>query len=77
MYRALLAAGVEKEYATELFSDALWKFYETWLVLLRFVARLRTRDPQKQMNFMLRMFLHYPYQSPRLCLAGPSWLLVF
>lgn len=64
IYRALLEEGVEKEYATEMVSDLMWKVYETWLVLPRSIARLLARDPQKQMDMMLRMFLRYPFSHP-------------
>lgn len=63
-YRAFLAAGIERDYATELFADLGWKIYETWLILPRFVARLVTRDAQKQMNLMLRLWLWYPFNPP-------------
>lgn len=64
MYRALKAADIEPEYATELFADMGWKIYEMWIVPTRFIARLLTRDPQKQMNLMIRMFLIYPFSRP-------------
>lgn len=64
MYRALLAEGVEKDYATELFTDVAWKVYEKWIVLPRFVARLLSRDPQKQTDVMVQMFLTYPFSRP-------------
>lgn len=63
-YRALLAESIEPEYATELFSDIGWKVYASWLSPLRFLARLRYRDPQKQMNFILRAFMRYPFSKP-------------
>lgn len=71
MYRAFLAAGVEKEYAIELFSDLGWKFYEKWVVPLRLIARLVARDPQKQMDTMLRIFLRYPFSRP-----GYDWKIL-
>lgn len=64
MHRALLAEGIEKDYATELFTDVAWKVYEKWMVLPRFIARRATDDPQVQMNLMLRMFLRYPFGRP-------------
>jgi len=63
-YRSFLEAGVEKEYATELISDVAWKVYLSWIPLLRFIARLFTRDPQEQMNFILRIFWRYPFSRP-------------
>lgn len=64
IYRALLEEGLEKEYATELVADCMWKIFETWGVLLRSIARFSARDPQKQMELMLRMFLRYPFSPP-------------
>lgn len=64
IYRALLAEGIEERYATELVADLAWKVYGRWIVLPRFVARLRSDDPQEQMNTMLRMFLRFPFNSP-------------
>jgi len=64
VYRALVHEGVSSDYATELFTDSLWKFYEKWAVLPRFTARIITRDPQKQMELIMRMFLRYPFSPP-------------
>lgn len=64
MYRALLAEGIEKAYATELLTDVAWKIYEKWIVLPRFIARLVSHDPQEQVDVMLRMFLTYPFSRP-------------
>lgn len=63
-YRAFLDAGIEREYAIELFADIGWKLYVRFLALPRFLARLVTRDPQKQMNFILRALLLFPFSAP-------------
>ena len=63
-YHAFLEAGIDAAYATELISDVAWKVYASWLPILRFSARLATRDPQKQMNFILKAFLRYPFSEP-------------
>jgi len=63
-YHAFLEAGIDRAYATELISDIAWKVYASWLPILRFFARLVTHDPQKQMNFILRAFLRYPFSEP-------------
>ena len=63
-YHAFLEAGIEREYAIELFADMGWKLYTRFLTLPRFLARLVTRDPQKQMNFILRMLLLFPFSAP-------------
>ncbi len=64
MFRALVAEGIDKEYATELFTDLAWTVYEKWIALPRSIARLSTRDPQRQMDTMLEMFLTYPFSRP-------------
>lgn len=64
LYRALLEEGTEEKHATELVSDFMWKAYETWIFVPRSVARLIKRNPQRQVNLMLRMFLHYPFSGP-------------
>jgi hypothetical protein len=64
MFQALLDEGLDRSYATELFTDVGWKVYEKMIVLPRLIARLRTGDPQKQMNLMLRMFLRFPFSRP-------------
>jgi hypothetical protein len=64
-YRALLDDGIEPAYATELFSDIGWRVYVALFQPLRFLARLRYRDePQKQVNFILRAFMRYPFSEP-------------
>lgn len=64
-YRALLDAGIEPAYATELFSDIGWRIYVALLRPLRLLARLRhPGKPQKQVNFILRAFMRYPFSEP-------------
>lgn len=63
-YHALLEAGIARDQAIRLFSDVGWKVYVGMLTVPRWLARLRTRDPQGQMNFMLRLFLRYPFAAP-------------
>jgi hypothetical protein len=64
IFRALLAEGIDKPYATELVTDLAWKIYEKWVVLPRLAARCTHRDPQQQMNMMLGMFLRFPFSRP-------------
>lgn len=63
-YHALVEAGVEKPYAVELFSDIGWKLYAKLLTIPRFVARLSSRDPNKQMGVILGMLGVYPFSAP-------------
>ncbi len=63
-FRALVATGVEREYAIDLFGDVAWKVYTTWGRLPIFVARLLTRNPRKQMQISVNMFLRFPFTPP-------------
>lgn len=63
-FQSLLAAGVERDYAIELFADAAWKVYAKWAILPRFIARLISRDPQRRMNIAVGMFLRFPFNPP-------------
>jgi hypothetical protein len=63
-YHSFVEAEISPRYATELISDVAWKVYVAWLPIPRFFARLASRDPQKQMNFILRAFLRYPFSEP-------------
>jgi hypothetical protein len=63
-YDAFRDAGAEKDDAIELFADMGWKLYTRFLTLPRFFARLRYRDPQRQMNFILRALLRFPFSAP-------------
>jgi len=63
-FRVLMATGVEREYAIDLFGDAAWKVYTTWGRLPIFVARLLTRDPRKRIQISVNMFLRFPFTPP-------------
>lgn len=63
-YQAFRNAGLEKDYAIEIFADIGWKLYSRFLTLPRFLARLVTRDPQRQVNFILRLLLRFPFSAP-------------
>jgi hypothetical protein len=63
-YHALLEAGVEKQYAVELYSDIGWKLYVKQATFPRLVARLSSRDPDKQMGLVLRMLGVFPFSAP-------------
>jgi hypothetical protein len=64
VYRAFVDAGIERDYASELFADAGWKVYQRFVTLPRWVARLLTRDPQRQLELILRALLVYPFSHP-------------
>ena len=63
-FQAFRDAGLERDYAIELFADVGWKLYARFLTLPRFLARLVTRDPQQQVNFILRLLLRFPFSAP-------------
>jgi len=62
-YRALRDAGLEREYAMELVADVGWKVYERGVALPRGIARLLTRDPQRRLEWVLRILLSYPFSG--------------
>lgn len=63
-FRALMAVGVEREYAVVLFADAAWKVYEKWGALPAFISRFLTRDPVKRMRLCVNLFLRFPFNPP-------------
>ncbi|MHB8492090.1 MAG: L-2-amino-thiazoline-4-carboxylic acid hydrolase, partial [Solirubrobacteraceae bacterium] len=64
MLQALLAEGVEREYAIELVGDACWKVYAQWGQIPRLISRLSTRDPAKRLRMGVNMFMRYPFNRP-------------
>ena len=63
-YHALLRAGVARNYAIELFADMGWKVYSKFVALPKLIAKIITRDQQKQIHIILRMFMIFPFSSP-------------
>jgi hypothetical protein len=63
-YHSLIERGVEQRYAMELFADVGWKVYERMLEIPFFFARVRTRDPQRRMNFVLTALMRFPFSAP-------------
>ncbi len=64
MLTALLARGVEREYAIELISDASWKVYRHWAFLPKLFAILVTRNAAKRLRICVNAFLRFPFNSP-------------
>jgi hypothetical protein len=62
-YRALVDAGVEREYASELVADVGWKVFARLVSIPKWVARLLARNPQQRINLVLRMLMVYPFSS--------------
>ncbi|MHB1568973.1 MAG: L-2-amino-thiazoline-4-carboxylic acid hydrolase [Solirubrobacteraceae bacterium] len=64
MLQALLAEGIERDYAIELIGDACWKIYAQWGQIPRVVTRLLSRDPATRMRTSVELFLRYPFNRP-------------
>lgn len=63
-YQAIVKRGIERTYAAELLADVGWKLYAKMVAVPRLIARLVYRDPQQQLNLILRMFMIYPFSAP-------------
>jgi len=63
-HRAFVEAGIEKEYATELISDTVWKAGQTLFKPVFVLIRRVIRDPRKQMNCFLQMAMRFPFDQP-------------
>jgi hypothetical protein len=64
MLHALLAEGIDRDYAIELIGDACWKIYAQWGQIPRVVSRLLARDPATRLRVSVEMFLRYPFNRP-------------
>lgn len=64
LYRAIRKLGADRDYATELCTDVLWKIYKKQVWIQRLLARLMSRNPQKQMNRIQKFFLSFPLARP-------------
>lgn len=64
LYQALLETGLSRSRARTLLADAGWRLYVSFLIIPKTIARLRSRDPQQQMNIILNMFLRFPFSTP-------------
>jgi len=60
-YRALRKQGLSHDWATTLFADIGWNIYTLGVKIPLTVIRPFTRDPQKRLNFILRVFLFFPF----------------
>lgn len=60
-YRAMRDSGIEHEWAVELFGDIGWRLYTLGVKLPLFFIRPFTRDSQKRLNAILRVFLFFPF----------------
>lgn len=64
LYRALLATGVKKDYATSLIGDLLWKMYKKFVGISGLISRILSRDPKKRMRICVKMFYLIPCKPP-------------
>ncbi len=64
LYRAFVEAVEDREYATRLCGDFLWKFYEMSMKGPAALARLVHRDRKKQLNFLCSMGVKYRFSPP-------------
>lgn len=60
-YRALREHGLTHNWATMIFSDIGWSIYTIGVKIPLTAVRPFTRDPQKRLNFILRVFLFFPF----------------
>ena len=60
-YRALRKEGMTHQYAIQLVADVIWKLYILGVKPLWLVAGLITREPQKRLNYTLRILCKYPF----------------
>ncbi len=64
LYRSLCQTVEDKEYATKLAGDVLWKGYEMSMKLPAALARLVHRDRKKQMDYLCGMGVKYRFSPP-------------
>ena len=63
-YHALIAAGIERAYACELFADVGWKVYERMIRIPLSFGRVVTRDRQRRIDVVLRSLMRFPFSAP-------------
>lgn len=60
-YRALRDSGITHERSIEIFGDTLWRLYTLGVNIPLFFIRPFTKNPQTRLNFVLRIFLIFPF----------------
>ena len=60
-YRTLREQGLTHDWATTSFADIGWNIYTIGVNIPLTVVRPFTRDPQKRLNFVLRVFRLFPF----------------
>lgn len=62
-YRVLRKEGVTHQYATLLVADVIWKLYILGTKTLWLATGLIAREPQKRLNYTLRILCKFPFNS--------------
>jgi len=62
-YRVLRNEGMTHQYATLLVADVIWKLYILGAKTLWLATSLITREPQKRLNYTLRILCKYPFNT--------------
>jgi len=60
-YRAFLDSGIPHERSIEIIGDALWRLYALAVNIPLTFVRPFTKNPQTRLNFVLRVFLFFPF----------------
>jgi hypothetical protein len=64
VFQTLLAAGMERGYAIELFADAAWRIYAIWGRIPDAIARRLAQDPVERLRMDVDAFLRFPFNPP-------------
>lgn len=64
LYRALLAEGVENDYALLLVNDTLWLLYKKAGFVARTIARILSRDIKKRIRISVKVLMLFPFSKP-------------
>lgn len=62
-YRAFLDTGIPHERAIEIVGDALWQLYALAVNIPLILVRPFSKNPQTRLNFILRIFLFFPFSE--------------
>jgi len=72
-YRALREQGLTRDWATMVFADIGWSIYTIAVNIPLAFIRPFTSDPQKRLNFILRVFLFFPFAEDPLGYKRTYW----
>lgn len=62
-YRAMRDSGLAHDQAVEIFGDIGWRLYSLGVNIPLFFVRQFTRNPQRRLNFVIRVFLFFPFSE--------------